>query len=164
MAKVEAGKPNNIDTKLKAPEKGSALKDAKEQQLVSKEESGDKRKVKNQQEIDRVKKQNAEIQQNNEKKEREIAQRRAAVDAALELVSARLGQKGLTEKDRARLEWVQKSVKEAGEKLNNGKYEVKVEKNGQGLASREEPVMVDGLLRVALRQVDKLNHALKKRE
>jgi DNA-binding transcriptional regulator/RsmH inhibitor MraZ len=154
MAKVEAGQPNSVDAKSKAPEKGSALKDAKEQQPVSKEESGGKRKIKNQQEIDRVKKQNAEIQQNNERKEREIAQRRAAVDAALELVSARLGQKGLTEKDRARLEWVQKSVKEAGEKLNNGKYEVKVEKNGQGLASREEPVMVDGLLRVALRQVD----------
>ena len=103
----------------------------------------DKKKVKNQAEIDRAEEKNEQIR-------RERAEIKQSVDDCLHLVADGLSQKNLSQKERVRLQWIQKRVEGAKSKIErDDNYSVEVmDASGNVVARRFEGVPVDDLAEV----------------
>lgn len=129
------------------PENGKPVVDsgAKKEQPVKKD-NPETKKVKNQAEIDRVKEQNERVS-------RERAEIKESVDGSLRLISNALAEPSLSAKDRVRLQWIQKSVEGAKNKIVDGEnYSVEVlDNNGKVNAHRLEGLPVDELITVVQR-------------
>jgi|GEM_PF-6618662 len=122
---------------------GPVSNDKKTPKPEVKNNTPEKKKAKNQTEINSA-------QEHNEKVMRERAEIKKSVDGALNLVAKALQEKGLSPKDRTRLQWIQKSVEGAKNKIVDGEnYSVEVVgDNGNVLARRLEGVPVDDLTSV----------------
>ena len=106
----------------------------------------EKRRVKNQAEIDRVKRENERIRGENERIERQRTEIAGAVNGALDLVSRKLSGRNLSEKDGARLTWVKNSTKGALDKLERGKYPVEIKEGEKVTESRQEGLPTEALI------------------
>jgi hypothetical protein len=112
--------------------------------------SPEKPKVKNQGEIDRVRETNRRTEAEYEGRVKEISK---AVEGALNLVSKKLSSKNLSEKEKKRLHWISKSVKDAQGKMVNNKYLVEI-KNGKNITdSRLESLPINGLMRAVTDEI-----------
>jgi hypothetical protein len=109
--------------------------------------TAEKRKVKNQAEIDDVRRENERIIAENKETNERRGEIKYAVEGALKLVAKKLQDKHLSEKQRARLKWVEKSAKNAynHKDLRQGKYPVEVQ-DGNRVESREEGLPTEGLM------------------
>lgn len=113
----------------------------KERQVGNRQNNPEKKKTKNQPEIEGVR-------ENNESIRRERAEIGKAVEDSLSLVEAALERPNLSETDRVRLERIKKSVKEAKNKSLNGEsYVVEIlGSDGKVAARRSEGLPVDELV------------------
>ncbi len=129
-----------------------------------KQDTQEKGRVKNQAEIDRVNRINKKREAENQRVEVRRQEIKAAVDGALDMLSKKLSSGKLSEREKEKLLWIKKNVKETSAKIKNSDYRVEAKDGDKVLDSRWEGLAIEDLQSEVDKEVESIKKVVKNTE